>query len=408
MSDDIKTVYILGAGFSNDAGFPLQGQILQTIFSYDLNILSGDNRDEFLRISEIFLPAITRVKNFLTKIYPPNTIPPLEDCFTLLDQTISERGHCAGYSWKDLEDVRASLNWVILFVFHERIKHMQAKAAEFYRRIAAHWILERVDGGIEKDRLSIISLNWDSLVEESVYWCIENVKALGKIDIDYCCYTTPLGSSCPHTSSILQKAKGIFNIKLLKLHGSSNWKRCPNCSRLYTGVGSKDNIWDLYALPRSCRYCLRRPAAEETHENVANLESFFISPTYLKTFNNSHIQSIWHNAYVELAEADRIVFIGYSLPEADYYLRSLIKRAVQADAEIHVVLLDRDRPRQQTPKNLRSFFAATRYEQFFGAGKVNYHFGGAKGYFKKNIKYKTLQGQNVAIKARLGKSPKKS
>ena len=38
------------------------------------------------------------------------------------------------------------------------------------------------------------------------------------IDIDYCVYTTPLYNS-PHTASTKQKASGIYNIKVLKMHG---------------------------------------------------------------------------------------------------------------------------------------------------------------------------------------------
>lgn len=40
------------------------------------------------------------------------------------------------------------------------------------------------------------------------------------------------------------------------------------------------------------------------------------TPTFVKRFDNPHLQMTWHNAFIELVEADKVVFIGYSLPGA--------------------------------------------------------------------------------------------
>lgn len=85
-------------------------------------------------------------------------------------------------------------------------------------------------------------------------------------------------------------------------------------------------------------------------------------PTFLKDLSNFQIKLIWQNAGVELMEARRLVFLGYSLPYADFEFRQLISRMVHKDAAIHVVLYedtsDPDGPRRYADE-------CNRYRQFF-------------------------------------------
>lgn len=80
------------------------------------------------------------------------------------------------------------------------------------------------------------------------------------------------------------------------------------------------------------------------------LEPFLITPTFTKVFDNTHIQMIWHNAHVELSEADKIVFIGYSFPEADYHFRTLLRKAVNPNVSIEVVLTRNDKITSEIPE----------------------------------------------------------
>jgi hypothetical protein len=120
--------------------------------------------------------------------------------------------------------------------------------------------------------------------------------------------------------------------------------------------------------------------------NEPILEPLIISPTFIKEFNNAHIQMIWHNAYIDLCEAKKVVFIGYSLPEADYHLRTLLKRAIRKDAELIVVLTKKDKPPDHCDKHIRGKYAASRYKAFFGSEtRIKFEFGGVKSYFRKVI-----------------------
>lgn len=399
-----KTVYVIGAGFSFEGGFPLQAQILERILKYDINILSGEKSDYFLRLNNLFLPQKKSLKEFLGKVFSSSKIPSLEDVFTLLDQTIARKAYCLGYSWEDLNKIRNSLKYAILIIFHDASVRIKEENSDFYREVASYLVSERVKASLKGDPFSILSLNWDTLLEDSIYWCLNKVSALKKIDIDYCCYTTPIGKSCPHTPSLIQKAKKIYNLKILKLHGSANWLWCPNCDRLYTGVGSKDSVWELYVLPRSCENCVKLSKTDKA-EPVPVLEPFFITPTFTKVFDNTHIQMIWHNAYVELAEADKVVFIGYSLPEADYHLRTLIRRAVRPEAQIDIILKKTDIPSAGTFERLKRYYPATRYQEFFGMKRIKLYSTGMRGYF--NNKIGTLQGNIRILKGRVSPGAKR-
>ena len=395
-----KRVYVLGAGFSYDAGCPLQAQILDRIQSFDVQKLIDTSPISFDVVGH-FERARTTLHRLLRSVFPAETTPSLEDVFTLLDQTIDTQGSCGGFGWRELEICRSALNQTILFAFHSASEGVQPGAAALYRSIAAHMVKERLRPGQAADPLAVVSLIWDSLLEDAIYWCIDRLSAGRQIDIDYCCYTTPLEKTSPHTPSPVQKAAGVYNIKLMKLHGSANWLTCPNCDRLFTGVGAEGTAWDLYVRARDCAECTQRPDCTE-HQNrhghdmspedgssvyadsdllrPLGLQPFFISPTYVKKFANPHIQMTWHNAFLDLTEADEVVFIGYSLPEADYHVRTLLRRSVRRDAAITVVLARGDAPRK-SGRGKRHSPTAQRYLSFFGRGRVSLDFSGVQGYF---------------------------
>ena len=345
--------------------------------------------------SQTYMLALIDLRDFIFNIYSFGANPTLEDLFTLLDQTISKREYCHEYSWRKLEDIRDALNKLVLFLFHKANLEISEKGRIFYERIGLYFIEKRIRGK-SSDPFSIISFNWDSLLEDSIYNCIRTMKITGGVDIDFCCYTNPLNTSVPHSSSLTQKAKGIFNIKLMKLHGSVNWLLCPNCNRLFTGVGGDKDIWLQYIDNIPCPSC--KKVSSGTGKS-APLEQFFISPTFLKVFNNAHIQMTWHNAYLEIAGASKVVFVGYSLPEADYHFRTILRRAITKEKEIEVILGPKDR-RQTNSDEEEIPNAESRFRSFFSGNKIKFRFGGLKRYFRKLTGSKdiTLKAKQGAVK----------
>ncbi len=389
-----ETVYILGAGFSYDAGVPLQSEILQHI--KDLDLLSAPSV-----FSEMFAESRGKIISFVNKIFEEVPSPRLEDVFTLIDQNIQRRSYCVGYKWQDLETVRSALLNAIVLLFHTHELQVPPDVQEFYRSVAGYFVEERINAGQKEHPFSIISLNWDCVLENAIYWFLDQCGG-SKVDIDYCCYTTPLEGTTRHTPSINQKAVGLFNTKFIKLHGSVNCVLCPNCNRLYTGLGAPRELVEEYIAGKICPRCCSVMGADGSMElSGPALEPLIVTPTFIKEFNNAHIQMIWHNAYIDLCEAKKVVFVGYSLPEADYHLRTLLKRAIRKDAELKVVLIKKDKPPAHCDKNIREKYAASRYRAFFGSGtQIKFEFGGVKSYFREVVESERL-GQRIKCLRRL-------
>jgi uncharacterized protein (DUF3820 family) len=95
------------------------------------------------------------------------------------------------------------------------------------------------------------------------------------------------------------------------------------------------------------------------------LEPYIITPTFTKVFDLPHIQTTWHNAFVELREAEEVVFVGYSLPDADYHLRALLIRAIRPKTRIRVILSRSDDPSNYSSHLERSALPEGRYRRLF-------------------------------------------
>jgi hypothetical protein len=377
-----KTVYILGAGFSKPAGFPKQGELLTGL----INRLTDLSGDQFmpLEITSSISEFLTRC-GFMREGRLVFTVT-LEDLFTLLDQTISDRNSFVGFSWVELIKIRDSLIRGVLGLLHSCAhKHLSSEEQRF-KLLVANLIIKRINARTEdpnEDPFSIISLNWDSLIEDSLYWVLHQTGGIrgrkGIADIDYCVYTTPLPNS-PHTASTKQKALGIYNIKLLKMHGSATWLRCPCSNLIYTGLGMTEPAYDIYIKPVFSPF-IKEHLDQRERQSPALLEPYIITPTFAKVFDLPHIQTTWHNAFIELREADEVVFIGYSLPDADYHFRALLRRAIRSTTKIEVILHESDKP----PNNMeladpRTVYPAQRYNQVFREDQLIFNYDGVEGF----------------------------
>ncbi len=94
-------------------------------------------------------------------------------------------------------------------------------------------------------------------------------------------------------------------------------------------------------------------------------------PTFLKDLSNFQLKLVWQNTALELLEASAIVFIGYSLPHADFELRQLLSRMLNKKASVYVVLWQKGRRSEYNAEKQR-------YEQFFAGRKVKVVGSGVK------------------------------
>ncbi|MCF5185732.1 hypothetical protein [Pseudomonas simiae] len=246
-----------------------------------------------------------------------------------------------------------------------------AKSKDYIEHFATYLTdLSSVRANIEykrTDPVSVISTNWDILLDNSIHKAIQENYGYDGV-VDYCCYISSKDENDTTVTPGLEKlGQGGFNVKLLKLHGSLNWLQCPRCARLYSKFFEKETMHN-FNTPTSCRHCDKN-FFEETGRHL--LSQNLIMPTYLKNLSNPQYRIIWQNAGIEISEADEIVFIGYSLPHADFEMRQLLARMTRRNAKIHVV----DYLPEGDGEHLKAH-----WKKFFGSREIKFSFDGAKSF----------------------------
>lgn len=434
-----KKVYIFGAGASVAAGLPIQSRVLNKIFTLtkperiSMNDFLGtldpyavtliDQFPKFEKCRRVLTEFIVynfggaRLQNLFTSIFKYsdrsqfeykddntnvndewtniyNLIKDidlsLEDLFTLLDKASLLKEYFRAYSVTELDSIQDSLNYCVVYSISKAI--YDSRNQTIYDQLANFFLKKRIDAKQKNDIFSIITLNWDTLLDKHLYdACTKHSASHPHQTIypDYCCYNNDIKSVMP---SVHIQAKGNYNIKLMKLHGSINWLTCSNCGRLYTDYAN--NISLQYSESSKAISCIHCSTSFKKYE----LRRLIITPTFLKAFNNIHLKNVWHNAYLDLCDANEIIFIGYSFPDADFELRYLLKKAVKIDAKIKVILHNSDAPathieyvKRSCPKSKKDELIARlnlpykRYESFFKNHSIEFYYQGLENAITCNI-----------------------
>lgn len=347
---------VVGAGFSTEADLPstdsLSEQFLETPQG---GVVPPRVEQEISRHLWEFWGKVFRFADGKSK-------PRLEDHFTVIDLA-ANTGHHLGPSYSPRK-LRAIRRLSIHRAF--QILDLKFRESEEIRHLLAG-LREKVD-------LSIISVNWDVVVEN-------HFEALGQ-EYDYGPAVEPMLSPTVGPRS---------GTPLCKLHGSANWVYCDSCRTLFSGQpgGGKDALHmgtfleadDFEALEspeevvdlvrnlpngrRECRIC--------GCQTTARVGTF----SYRKDYAIQQFQTIWRQALDSLRESDVWLFVGYSMPEADFEFKQILKTAELATRHnsrdrIQVVLKGSDR-------------VAERYQRFFGLSKDCISGAGLKDWVRKSF-----------------------
>ena len=376
-----KTVYILGAGFSKPAKAPIQSEIIEEIFNLRKKNLGTKEKviKGYLNEFEKFLEN----ELFIDKADFKNVA--LEDVFTPIDRCIIDGISFRSLDNKKIIDLREKIYSLIIIAIKEKLQ--DSTQHKGYIDAFSNYLVDEMKPRINNkkhDPISVISTNWDILLDNSIKRSIEEDNHNGVVD--YCCYISSLHDDETIMPGLWALGNGKYNVKLLKIHGSMNWLTCPKCQRLYVAFYDKIAEYGIYK-DKFCNHCSKN-FKESKNISIA-LRSNLIMPTFLKDLNNFQIKLIWQNAGVELSEASNIVFIGYSLPQADYELRQLFSRMISHDAEIEVVM--RGEKDEKTTKVIaerkdRNDGILQNYRTFFGKRKISSHRIGVEKYIEELMK----------------------
>ena len=358
-----KKVFILGAGFSKEAGAPSQEDLVRKIFE-----IGGIYPNEYQGGIEKFRLFLANVLHIPEEYY--SSIP-LEDIFTPLDKCVVD-----GISFRDLPLEKViEIRGLIYFLIGKTIEILlrtnwdkKTYIDKFAEKLTQLTSDRAGQSYKEYDPISVISTNWDIILDNAIQQSIDSSHPNNAV-VDYCCHISSFDQYNHQVMPGLEMlGKGGFNVKLLKVHGSLNWLQCPRCQRLYVDFYNKIAI-QQYLSKEKCRHCNKNFGTHDSHILTSNL----IMPTFLKNLSNPQYKLIWQNAVIELSEADKIIFIGYSLPFADFEMRQLLSRMVRPNARIEVVDFGSE-------DDLRIKDTLQRYKVFFGSRNVTTFLAGAKQY----------------------------
>ena len=167
-------------------------------------------------------------------------------------------------------------------------------------------------GHFIQNEYSFISFNYDILLDKALMDILRK-----DIYVDYGIeFSNEKKELTSSSFGLWESPKNKNSVTFLKPHGSLNWMLCPKCGSIYIKGNKKSNFFDQGYLQQ----------IEQCKKDGCLLDWIIEPPSYFKKYNNIYIQNIWKKAYDIISESDKIIFIGYSMPEADIWFKYLLKR----------------------------------------------------------------------------------
>ena len=204
----------------------------------------------------------------------------------------------------------------------------------------------------------VISTNYDLVIDAAMMFFSEGRTPDGALPEYHISFRTPF----------YEMSEGKRFGTLLKLHGSLNWLHCRTCQRMEIGP----SVSRLYAkvLQRLLADVDQSytPAGEKCPSCGTGLRQLMIAPTHLKDYRNPHLAGVWYEAERVLREADKVIFIGYSLPDDDVEVVYLLKRGLAHLWPHQITVVEFDNP----PHIPADHPVWRRYRTLFGDG-IDWH-----------------------------------
>ena len=327
-------VFFFGAGASVADGVPLQACLLPKALS--------QNR---VRESRVGREVIRFLERFFGLSGAPYQIPSLETVFAFLHYFISRNEHIdSKHSVSRLREIQECLVNVIHYVIDQKGTNDTSMHRAFWKTV-----------GSRNRNVSMVSLNYDSALDEA-FDCLYPNHAY----IDYCIkllnydFAEDMGFDwwVDPSQPVTNWGGNPVPIKVLKLHGSVNWKFCRSCRRVlltpwntkidleqgtfFAIFGGDDGLKAEYRCPvDGCRF-----------------ETLILPPSFVKDLGNPVVSTIGSEIEQELRITRKVVFVGYSLPDADIHVRALFAKSLSRDTQIIVVNPDTHDAFQARYRNL--------------------------------------------------------
>jgi hypothetical protein len=395
-----KTVFVVGAGFSHHAGLPLTNKFTEAILEAR-EFGQGPSRITVDFLSKFIHDAFDHSTGASAKRWPD-----LEDVFTCVDLAANS-GHYLGctFSPADLRTVRRAILARIIRMLDQKYNRARKKKEAEWRK------LDDFFARIDSEDVGFISMNWDTVIERKLQ------LSRSTLLIDYGCDARPASIPDPPNPDDYHHAAKAFAKELkkreiisvvppkqrvdsetatpvVKIHGSANWLYCDSCRQLYwfhpdqcsriadqligeddlRRIGrflGKDKKFKKY-FEATIDDLNKRIRAKCPCSGTVPLGTRIATFSYRKALEFPMFQKSWFAAEELLRSADKWVFIGYSLPAADYEFKYLLKRTqlCRRTAPMFAVVSGGNaRDVRRTYDNYRKFFGRSiKGSEFFSTG----------------------------------------
>lgn len=319
------TLFVFGAGASIAEGAPLQKDILKLIF---------ESKDEHINSSN----AASKVRLFINENFDisDGEYPTLESIFGYLEYFISKReGLGKEYTTLRITEIKETLIQLVHYVISRPAGNRNGTYRKFWEVVS------------ETNRnVSVVTMNYDTLLDEAfdflhpykayIDYCIELMNYHHYDDISASDWWVNPREPVPVWDGGDPKP-----IKLIKLHGSLNWKYCNCCNQVLL------TAWDTKIDLNSMSFKGYIHASGENPETKEfdlscpldgnSFDTFIVPPSHIKDLSHPAINKLLDETAIEIRKAKKIVFIGYSFPEADVHIKALFRKNLKNDSEVHVI-----------------------------------------------------------------------
>ena len=328
----MKNLFIFGAGASREAGAPLMSEFI------DKADRLRRNPPEGISLTYPAFEGIFEAQRELRTLYEKSYVDldNIENLFGLVEMArfIRRLGN------KDLDTIKELATQVVTFItetLEYTIRFMYVDGqfqppvpyGEFLSMLLKHGNRHRPGSA---HQFAFITFNYDLALDYSLYF--HNFKC------DYCLTEQPVMHSTPY----------------LKLHGSINWGICQECGDIVPRLIPEAHfrVWPDHT--KSVFYNLGTTLhLTKHHDKPIKGPPLLVPPTWNQGEYHRQLRNVWRRAADELAAAENLFVIGYSLPETDSFFRYLF--ALGSDSRVKLrkfVLVDPD-PQDNVEPRFRSF-----------------------------------------------------
>lgn len=307
-------VYFLGAGCSKSFGYPLTNEImpciLENLYNNDLFQLDIEGKTNVERRQE------KELRNFIELLYPGLKKLSLEDkkkWTPSIIEILSLVDHLCFYSIPPHpvlnEEKLLQFRYLLNRAVAELLMDYQAEDYKPEELKLLKAFMKPIVAKNKKQKVSIITTNYDLSIDPQ----FESAIARNKVD-----YGIPYRGMSRNGRIIHQPVDPLF--RYYKLHGSLNWLKCDLCGQYYIHENG------------TIAHQAFREDLDDDNTCACNdhlkLKTVLVAPSLVRDIRDSNLLQIWKAAIEAIRTADKLIFVGYSLPPEDLAIKSVIMRGL--------------------------------------------------------------------------------